>query len=75
VWTPQAKLVWQKIINDEPLTKRLATDVITAGSVPGSSSTKGGGHSGSGSPSGTKSSGTAGQGPDSQALVDAGLCT
>lgn len=38
VWTPQAKRVWAKIIADELLTRRLATDVISAGNVPGSGS-------------------------------------
>jgi len=73
VWTPAAKQVWQKIINDEPLTKRLATDVITAGNVPGSSST--GGSSGSTSGGGGHGGGGGSQAPDDQALADAGLCT
>ncbi|MCW2792595.1 MAG: cell envelope-related transcriptional attenuator [Nocardioides sp.] len=66
VWTPAAKQVWDKIIHDEPLTRRLATDVISAGNVPGSSS---------GSPSSSGGNGTGGSGPDAQALEDAGLCT
>jgi LCP family protein required for cell wall assembly len=65
VWTAAAKQVWDKMIRDEPLTRRLATDVISAGNVPGSSS---------GSPSGTSSGGT-GSAPDAQALEDAGLCS
>ncbi|GAB3201203.1 LCP family protein [Nocardioides hungaricus] len=37
VWTqPQAQQVWDKIANDEPLTKRLTQDVISAGNLPGS---------------------------------------
>jgi LCP family protein required for cell wall assembly len=37
VWTePQAKDVWSKIANDEPLTKKLSQDVISAGNLPGS---------------------------------------
>ena len=51
MWTPQAKQVWKKIVNDEPLTRRLATDVISAGNVPGSSSPSGG-TAGSASPVG-----------------------
>ncbi|NYD43337.1 LCP family protein [Nocardioides panaciterrulae] len=77
VWTPQAKRVWRKIIDDEPLTKRLATDVITAGNVPGGSHHSGGSGHSSGSPSGgssSGSSGTAAQGPSQQELADAGLC-
>ncbi|GAA2146538.1 LCP family protein [Nocardioides koreensis] len=74
VWTPEAKRVWHKIVDDEPLTKRLATDVITAGNVPGSGSPSGGS---SGSPSGGGNGGGNGggsQAPDAQALADAGLC-
>ncbi len=76
VWTPAAKRVWRKIINDEPLTKRLATDVITAGNVPGSKNPSGG-SSGSGSGGGKGGDGQGGgsKPPDSQALADAGLCT
>lgn len=37
VWTePQATEVWKKIANDEPLTKKLSQDVISAGNLPGS---------------------------------------
>mgnify|MGYP000969663501 CR=1 FL=1 len=66
VWKqPQAKQVWDKIAHDEPLTKQLSEDVISAGNLPGS-----------GSPS---SSGNGGKGnsneADRQALEDAGLCT
>lgn len=81
VWTPAAKQVWQKIVNDEPLTKRLATDVITAGNVPGSNSPSaspsGSGPGGTGSPgsgSGNGSGGGGGNAPDAQTLADAGLC-
>ncbi|MGY2700429.1 MULTISPECIES: LCP family protein [unclassified Nocardioides] len=63
VWKqPEAKQVWKKIAHDEPLTKKLSDDVISAGNVPGS-----------GSPS---SSGNGGKNEaDKQALEDAGLCT
>ncbi len=75
VWTPEAKQVWQKIVNDEPLTKRLATDVITAGNVPGTGNPSGG-SSGSASGGGNGGGGNGGgsQAPDAQALADAGLC-
>lgn len=79
VWTEDADDVWNKLKNDEPLTRRLATDVITAGSVPGASGSEGsepgdtalqGGGSGDGD----------GDGPDvptasDEALAAAGLCT
>jgi LCP family protein required for cell wall assembly len=81
VWTPEAKKVWQKIIDDEPLTKRLATDVITAGNVPGAGHSSGGSSGGSASSSGSPSdssspatSGAASQSPSQQDLADAGLC-
>jgi LCP family protein required for cell wall assembly len=60
VWKPEADAVWTKIANDEPLTKKLSKDVISAGNLPGS-----------GSSSGTGAGGEA----DKQALQDAGLCT
>lgn len=42
VWTePQASDVWDKIAHDEPLTKKLSEDVISAGDLPGSGSTNG----------------------------------
>ena len=81
VWLPAAKMVWRKIVADEPLTKRLATDVISAGNVPGSSASpsspsdpnsdgppRGGSSGPSQSPSGGPSE------ADTQALQDAGLC-
>jgi LCP family protein required for cell wall assembly len=61
VWTePEAQDVWDKIAHDEPLTKKLSQDVISAGDLPGSGS----------DPSGGKSNEA-----DDQALADAGLCT
>jgi LCP family protein required for cell wall assembly len=73
VWTPQAKLVWKKIANDEPLTRRLAADVISAGNVPGQKNPSG---NGSTSPSSSPSSSPTGDPDqaDAQALEDAGLC-
>ncbi|WP_243056500.1 LCP family protein [Nocardioides sp. SR21] len=42
VWTePQASEVWDKIAHDEPLTKKLSQDVISAGDLPGSGSNNG----------------------------------
>lgn len=62
VWKePEARLVWQKVARDEPLTKKLSEDVISAGNLPGSGSS-----SGSGGPTNEA---------DKQALADAGLCT
>jgi LCP family protein required for cell wall assembly len=74
VWTAQARQVWHKIANDEPLTRRLATDVISAGSVPGQKHPSGPGSSSpSASPAG-KHSKKSPNGPDAQTLADAGLC-
>jgi len=74
VWTPEAKKVWRKIAEDEPLTKRLATDVISADNVPGSNSSP----SGQGSPSKGPSSGPkkprGGSEANAEALKEAGLC-
>jgi LCP family protein required for cell wall assembly len=69
---PQARQVWEKIANDEPLTKRLSEDVISAGNVPGSGSSSGSPSSGT---SGSPSSGSSSNEADQQALSDAGLCT
>ncbi len=78
---PEARQVWAKIRKDEPLTKRLATDVISAGNVPGKGSSSG---SPTGSPSGSPTGSPTGTptGPSTsaedearrQALEDAGLC-
>ena len=77
VWTPAAKQVWRKVVEDEPLTKRLATDVISAGNVPGSSASPS--DQGSASPSTGGSSGPRkpgkGKQADAEALQEAGLCT
>ena len=60
VWVePRAQEVWDKIANDEPLTKKLSEDVISAGDLPGS---------------GGPSQGPPNE-ADKQALADAGLCT
>jgi LCP family protein required for cell wall assembly len=59
VWLPAAKTVWEKLLNDEPLTRRLTSDAIKANNVPGSSS----------------SPGSSGNEADKQSLQDAGLCT
>jgi LCP family protein required for cell wall assembly len=40
VWAPgAAKAVWQKILEDEPLSRRLTAGAINAGNAPGSSAT------------------------------------
>jgi len=69
---PQADQVWAKIRKDQPLTRRLSSDVISAGNVPGSPSS-----SPSSSPSGSPSSSPSSTPEDEaskQALADAGLC-
>ena len=45
---PEARQVWDKITNDESLTKRLSEDVISAGHLPGSGSSSGSGGKGKG---------------------------
>ncbi len=67
VWSSDAKLVWAKLMRDEPLTERLANDAISAGNVPG----------GSGKPSGGSSSSPDDKESDAaraEALAAAGLC-
>lgn len=88
VWKPEAERVWQRVANDQPLTRRLDSEVITAADIPGSptgSQSPTGGPSGtpSGSPGASPSDGGgdgAGQGPErdeeqTAALEAAGLCT
>jgi len=75
VWKrPESDQVWAKLRKDKPLTKRLSTDVISAGNVPGSSNPS---TPPSGTPSGSPSSTPTTPPPDEasrQALADAGLC-
>ncbi|MFN8195759.1 MAG: LCP family protein [Nocardioidaceae bacterium] len=74
VWSPQAKVVWQKILKDEPLSRRLSAGAINAGSAPGASASASVDPDGrpSNQPSPTKS-------PSSTSAEDeaaaAGLCT
>jgi len=80
---PEAGQIWAKLRNDQPLTRRLTSDVISAGNVPGvtgsespsatesSSPTA----SPSGSPSGSPSSSPTADAEREQALANAGLCT
>lgn len=57
VWLPEADKVWQKVIDDEPLSRRLSSDAINAGQLPGSDDPSGSASgSSSGSPSGSPSS-------------------
>lgn len=65
-WLPEADRVWQRILNDEPLTARQSSEAISAGEVPSSGSTD------DASPSPTRSPG-ASQGNEAEAEA-AGLC-
>lgn len=56
---PEADALWRRVINDEPLSKRLSDDVITAGDEV----------DGSGSPSGS-ASGTPGEDPSESATTE-----
>jgi LCP family protein required for cell wall assembly len=82
---PEADQVWAKVRKDKPLTKRLSSDVISAGNLPGQASespsaspsdspSESSSESSSASPSESPSTS-----PDdeasAQALADAGLCT
>ena len=64
---PEAEALWQRVIEDQPLTRRLQDGVITAGDdVDGSPS-------GSGSPSGTQSPGDS-ESPSAEERESLGLC-
>ena len=64
---PEAEALWQRVIEDQPLTRRLQDGVITAGDdVDGSPS-------GSGSPSGTQSPGGS-ESPSAEERESLGLC-
>ena len=41
VWAPDARELWQKMINDKPLSKRLSSEAVTAAQRPGSGATSG----------------------------------
>jgi len=67
---PEAEQLWQRVINDEPLTRRLQNGVITAGdNVDGSSS----GTDSPSSPGGTESP-SAPESPSAEEREAAGLC-
>lgn len=42
VWLPEADDVWQKVVDDEPLSRRLSSGAINAGELPGAGSPSGG---------------------------------
>ena len=76
---PQANQVWDKVRKDQPLTRRLTSDVISAGDLPGASESPSPSSSAdpSGSPSGSPSSSPSSTPDDEasqQALANAGLC-
>ncbi|WP_028643236.1 LCP family protein [Nocardioides sp. URHA0020] len=74
---PEADQVWRKVRKDKPLTKRLSTDVISAGDLPGKGESSSPSADPSSSPSGSPSSTPSSSAEDEaskQALADAGLC-
>jgi LCP family protein required for cell wall assembly len=73
-WLPEADQLWQRVIDDEPLTRRLQDGVITAGDdVDGSGSPS---ESGTDSPSspGETESPSAPESPSAEEREAAGLC-
>jgi LCP family protein required for cell wall assembly len=77
-WLPEAEELWERISNDEPLTRQLTSEAITAAAPPGSSDGPSGSTDGSpdGSPNGSPSGSPSGE-PDDDAVADAeakGLC-
>ncbi|MEV7430187.1 LCP family protein [Nocardioides sp. NPDC092400] len=73
-WLPEAQRVWDRVANDEPLSRRLQDGVITAGNVPGTGSGDGPSAGPSGGPSGSPSAGPEDEERTEQ-LEAAGLCT
>jgi len=73
-WLPEADRLWQRVIDDEPLTRRLQDGVITAGDdIAGSGSPSESGTGSPSSPDGTESP----DGPPSPSAAEreaAGLC-
>ena len=70
---PDADRVWAKVRRDQPLTKRLSSDVISAGNLPGKGESASPSDSPSSSPSGSPST-SAEDEASREALADAGLC-
>ncbi len=77
VFAPEAQGVWDKVKNDEPLSRRLTAEAISAAQPPGASAGPSG--SASGGPGAGEPSAGAGGGQGSQAAREAaeaaGLCT
>jgi LCP family protein required for cell wall assembly len=74
---PEAGQVWAKVRKDEPLSRRLSSDVISAGNLPGAKPSSSASSDPSNSPSGSPSSSPSSTPDDEasqQALANAGLC-
>jgi hypothetical protein len=74
---PEADQVWAKVRNDQPLTKRLSSDVISAAKLPGKTPSSTPSTSPSDSPSSSPSPSPSTSATDEasrQALANAGLC-
>jgi len=79
-WKPTAKVVWERIDNDEPLTARQSSQAISADEAPSGTPSGNGSPSGAGSPSGgTTPSDSPTQAPPDNAAAEraakVGLCT
>jgi LCP family protein required for cell wall assembly len=74
-WLPSADQLWKKIAEDEPLTRKLTSDAITAAAPPGQGGGKGGSGGGSGGPTDNPTT-EPGETPDEAAAEAAanGLC-
>lgn len=70
---PEAGEVWAKVRKDQPLSRRLTSDIISAGDLPGSSPSSSPSTSPSGSPSGSPTSKPEDE-ASAEALANAGLC-
>jgi LCP family protein required for cell wall assembly len=73
-WLPEAEQLWRRVINDEPLTRRLQDGVITAGQdVDGSESSSESGSASPSSPGGSESPNEP-PSPSAEEREAAGLC-
>lgn len=77
VWTDDAERVWDRVLNDEPMSRGLDTGTLDAANVPGAGKPSSGSSAGSGNGSGGSGSGGGSTRSEEETatLEAAGLCT
>lgn len=76
VWTDDAQRVWDRVLNDEPMSRGLDSGTLDAADVPGSKPSSGSSSgSGSGSGNGGSGGGSTRSDEETATLEAAGLCT